>query len=171
MLYRITRLFRHRWMDEAHRVIGPRTLLALTQAVAAGERRHSGEIRVCIEAGLRNRDLLRPDPTPALVRQRALDQFGQLQVWDTAQNNGVLIYLLLAEQAIEVVADRGLNAHVSPTQWQALVQRLGGALQAGQWEAGLTYAIAEVSDLLAAHFPLQEGAANPNELPDKPVLG
>lgn len=170
MFQRIARLFKHRWMDDSHRVIPPATVLRLMQGVAASEARHSGEIRICIEAGLPNSYLLRPDSMADLTRQRALAQFGRLRVWDTAHNNGVLIYLLLAERTIEVVADRGLNPHVSPAQWQAIVQRLGEALRAGRFEDGLSQALGEVSALLAAHFPLQAGEANANELPDHPAL-
>jgi uncharacterized membrane protein len=92
-------------------------------------------------------------------------------VWDTEHNNGVLIYLLLAEHAIEIVADRGLDRHVGAAQWQALVQRMAGAFRAGRYEEGLTQAVDEVTALLLQHFPLREGEANPNELPDQPVLG
>ena len=170
LLHRLSRLVKHRWMDDASHRFTPAAVQALAQQVAASERSHSGEIRICIEAGLPNHYLLRADSTPALTRQRALAQFGKLRVWDTAQNNGVLIYLLLAERAIEVVADRGLNQHVSPEAWQALVQRLSAALAEGQVEQGLTQAVGEVSALLAQHFALAPGAVNPNELPDQPVL-
>jgi uncharacterized membrane protein len=170
-LLRLLRLFKHRWMDDASRRLAPTVVQALGQQVTASEREHSGEIRIFIEAGLPNSYLLRPDTTQALARQRALAQFGKLRVWDTEHNNGVLIYLLLAEHAIEVVADRGLNDHVAPEVWQALVQRLGTALREQQFEAGLTQAVNEVTAMLKQHFPLAPGAANPNELPDQPVLG
>lgn len=170
MFQRIARLFKHRWMEDAHRIVAPEAVQRLMQGVAASEAHHSGEVRICIEAGLPNSYLLRPDSMAALTRQRALAQFGKLRVWDTERNNGVLIYLLLAERAIELVADRGLNRHVSPAQWQALVQRLGSTLHAGRFEGGLSQALAEVSALLATHFPLQAGDANPNELPDQPTL-
>ena len=170
MFQRIARLLKHRWMDDSHRTVGPVVVQRLMQSVAASERHHSGQIRICIEAGLPNSYLLRPDSMAALTRQRALAQFGKLRVWDTERNNGVLIYLLLAEHAIELVADRGLNQHVSPAQWQAIVQRLGHTLQAGDFEAGLGQALGEVSALLAAYFPRHAGDANPNELPDRPTL-
>lgn len=170
MFQRIARLFKHRWMDDSHRVIAPAAVQRLMQGVAASEARHSGEIRICIEAGLPNSYLLRPDSMADLTRQRALALFGKLRVWDTAHNNGVLIYLLLAERTIEVVADRGLNPHVSPAQWQAIVQRLGDALRTGRFEDGLGQALGEVAALLSIHFPLQAGEANPNELPDQPTL-
>ena len=105
-----------------------------------------------------------------LTRARAVMLFGQLRVWDTAHNNGVLIYLLLAERAIEVVADRGLNDRVTPQVWQAMVARMGTAFRNGQFEQGLSEALAQVSDLLAQHFALAPGEVNPNELPDAPLL-
>jgi uncharacterized membrane protein len=96
--------------------------------------------------------------------------FSKLRVWDTAQNNGVLIYLLLAEHAIELVADRGLNDRVPPAEWQAMVARMGAAFRKGQFEEGLTQSLEEVSALLVQHFPLVAGQVNPNELPDDPAV-
>lgn len=168
MWMQLKRLFKHRWADDAIRTVPSDALLRLAQRVTDSERRHSGEIRLCVEAGLPNSDLLAPESTDALVRQRALHQFGELRVWDTECNNGVLIYLLLAERAIEVVADRGLVPYVSPEEWRALVHRLGTALHADQFEAGLARAIDEVSTVLRGHFALAEGTHNPNELPDAP---
>lgn len=105
-----------------------------------------------------------------ITRERALAMFGKLRVWDTAQNNGVLIYLLLAERRIEIVADRGLNDKVAPDLWPRLVKEMSAAFKAGDYEAGLTQAVHEVSALLLQHFALQNGQNNLNELPDKPVL-
>ncbi len=107
----------------------------------------------------------------ATARERAVAMFGKLRVWDTEHNNGVLIYLLLAEHAIEIVADRGLDRHVAPAEWQAIVARMGSAFREHRFEDGLTQALEEVSALLVAHFPAAGGGANPNELPDEPVLG
>jgi uncharacterized membrane protein len=104
-----------------------------------------------------------------LGRQRALDWFARLRIWDTEQNNGVLIYLLLAEQAIEIVADRGLTRVVDDAQWQAVVDRLGQRLREGAFEDGLTQALEEVSALLVEHFPAGADTFNPDELPDAVV--
>jgi len=166
---RLQRLLRHRWLDEAdtRRAIPPAVAQRLAQRVAASEQRHSGELRIYVEAGLPFGYLWR-DATP---RERAINLFGKLRVWDTEQNNGVLIYLLLAERAIEIVADRGLDRQVGPQQWQALLQRMAGALRAGRYEEGLLQAVDEVTALLQQHFPLRGGEPNPNELPDQPVLG
>jgi len=110
ILARLRRMWRHRWIDEAEvrRVLPPEVFERLTQRVAASERRHSGEVRICVEAGL-PLSYLRRDATP---RERAIAMFSKLRVWDTENNNGVLIYLLLAEHAIEIVADRGIDAKV-----------------------------------------------------------
>ncbi|MFM7507468.1 MAG: TPM domain-containing protein [Rubrivivax sp.] len=162
------RILRHRWTDEtdAARALGPEALLRLEQRVAASERHHSGEIRLCVEAGLPLSYLWR-DATP---RQRAVTMFGKLRVWDTEQNNGVLIYLLLAEHAIEVVADRGLARAVPPETWQQMVAAMREAFRAGRFEDCLAQAVDRVDALLVAHFPLAAGQANPNELPDAASL-
>ena len=170
MVNRLLRLLRHRWMDSAERSITLAAQERLTQAVANSELRHLGEIRVCIEAGLPNHLLLQADPLSVLIRQRAVAQFAELGVWDTEHNNGVLIYLLLAERAIELVADRAIYRAVPPAQWQAMVQRLGAALREGRLEDGVLQAIQEVGAELLAHFPASDGAQNPNELPNQPLL-
>ena len=169
MLQRLRRILRHRWFDEAdtRRAVAPEVLERLGRRVAASERRHSGEVRIYVEGGL-PMSYLWQDRTPL---ERAVAMFSKLGVWDTAQNNGVLIYLLLAERAIEIVADRGLNAHVNPQEWKEIVGRMSTAFRDGRFEDGLTQALEEVSALLVQHFPLEEGADNPNELPDEPVLG
>jgi len=165
---RLARIWRHRWTDEAdvRRALPADLLDRLTRRVAASERRHSGEIRVCVEAGLPLSYLWRDAP----ARERAIMLFGKLRVWDTADNNGVLIYLLLAEHAIEIVADRGIDARVDAAQWAAMATRMGAAFREGRFEDGLTQALEEVSALLVEHFPLADGQADRNELPDAPVL-
>jgi uncharacterized membrane protein len=170
MLRRIQRVFKHRWEDEARRTFSDAHLQRLQALIAASELLHSGEIRLCIEAGLPNSYLLRPDTMPVLLRQRALAQFGRLRVWDTEHNNGVMIYLCLAERAIELIADRGVNHFVSAEQWNSVVKRLSSALGNGDIEGGLVRAIAEVSAVLQQHFAVHAGQKNPNELPDAPVL-
>ncbi|HZE91263.1 MAG TPA: TPM domain-containing protein, partial [Rhizobacter sp.] len=164
----LSRLLKHRLVDEgdARRALGTEALQRLQSRVSSSERKHSGEIRVCVEAGLPLSYLWRG----ASARERAVMLFSKLRVWDTAHNNGVLIYLLLADRAIEIVADRGLNQHVSATRWQALTDTMRQAFQAGQFEPGLNTAIDAVDALLTQHFAVLPGTENPNELPDAPVM-
>jgi uncharacterized membrane protein len=169
MFDRLRRILRHRWLDESdtRRAIPPPLVEQLARRVAASESRHTGEIRIYVEAGLPLSYLWRG----ASARERAVAMFGKLRVWDTEQNNGVLIYLLLAEHAIEIVADRGLSRHVPPAEWQRIVAHMGTAFRDGRFEDGLTQALEEVSALLVQHFPRAAGSADVNELPDEPVLG
>jgi uncharacterized membrane protein len=165
---RLLRILKHRWLDEtdARRALDDAALQRLAARVQHSERRHSGEIRLCVEAGLPLSYLWRAAPP----RERALAMFGKLRVWDTEHNNGVLIYLLLAEHAIEIVADRGLSRHVPPEQWHALARSMSVAFKAGRFEEGLAAAIDAVEQPLLQHFPLAEGSTNPNELPDVPFV-
>lgn len=165
---KLLRLWRHRWVDAAdvQRALPPEALQRLGARVAASERRHSGEVRICIEAGMPWSYIRRG----AAARERAITMFGKLRVWDTADNNGVLIYLLMAEHAIEIVADRGIDAHVTAQEWAAMAKRMGAAFREGRFEDGITQALEEVSALLVAHFPLAEGEPDRNELPDEPVV-
>ena len=172
------RMLRHGWLDQAdaRRLVGPAEAARLRAQVAASERLHTGQIRICIEGGLPLSYLWRHWrqrlSRAELVRQRAVMMFAKLRVWDTEHNNGVLIYLLLAERAIELVADRGLARIVGPDAWQAMTGRLEQCLRDGRVEQGLHDAIAEVSALLEQHFPRLPAGAAPvvNELPDEPVF-
>lgn len=165
---RLARWWRHRWLDvgDAHRLLPDAAQERLEQRIAASEQLHTGEVCICVEAALPTSYLLRE----ATARERAVAMFGKLRVWDTEHNNGVLIYLLLAEHAIEVVADRGLNAHVDAARWQAMVAGLGGAVRRGALEDGLTAALGEVSALLVRHFPLRDGEGRRNILPNHVTL-
>ena len=169
MLARLQRMFRHRWLDESdtRRAIPPALAQRLAERVAASERQHSGEIRLYVESGLPLSYLWR-DATP---RERAVAMFGKLRVWDTEHNNGVLVYLLLAEHAIEIVADRGIDMHVDSADWAAMTQRMAQAFREGRFEDGVTQALEEVSALLVEHFPAEPGMpGRDNELPDAPVV-
>ena len=170
MFERMKRLIRHRYMEESRSVIGQEMLQRLRQRVSRSESLHTGEIRICIESALPNSYLLRPGAMRVISRQRAIAQFGKLHVWDTEHNNGVLIYLLLAERTIELVADRGLNRFVDQAHWQRMVEDLGGALRHNRLEDGLIQAIDAVNTVLVQHFPLRTDAVRPNELPDQPAL-
>jgi len=165
---RFARILRHRWHDETDtaRALSRAALARLETRVAASEQRHSGQIRLCVESGLPLSYLWRH----ATTRQRAVTLFGKLRVWDTEHNNGVLVYLLLAERAIEIVADRGLTRQVPEAEWQRLVAGLGDALRSQRFEDGLAEAIAAVDALLVQHYPRVAGQLYANELPDRVVL-
>lgn len=171
-MIRLKRFLKHRWLNEAstRRHLPPDLLRRLEQRIQASERRHSGEIRICVETSLPLNYLYRDAPTATLVRERALEMFAHMRIWDTANNNGVLIYLLTVEHAIEVVADRGLNEWMDAKAWKRLVLEMGSAFKRGDYEGGLTHALEEVTAVLAQHFPLGAGESNPNELPDSPVI-
>jgi uncharacterized membrane protein len=162
------RTLKHRAWDhtDTRRAIGPEVAQRLQQRVKASERQHSGEIRICVEASLPLSYLWRG----LGARHRAVTLFGKLRVWDTERNNGVLIYLLLAEHAIEIVADRGLNAHVDAAQWDTIIATMREAFRARRHEQGLNAAIDAVDALLRQHFPLAPGQERSNELPDAPDL-
>lgn len=168
-------VLRHRLTGEhaSRRALSAAALERIGEQVRESERRHGAQIRVVVEAGLPPsylwRHLRSRVPLRRIVRERALMLFGKLRVWDTEHNNGVLIYLLLAERAVEIVADRGLNARVTEAQWRGVLARLSQALAAQQFEQGLTQAVQEVSALLEAAFPPAQGAAPVNELPDAPL--
>ena len=162
------RTVKHRWAEagDVHRALPPAAIERLTQRVRDSERRHNGEIRICIEAGLPLSYLWRNAP----ARERAIMMFAKLRVWDTEHDNGVLIYLLLADHAIEIVADRGLDRQVAAGTWQAMAQQMSAAFKAGRFEDGLAQAADRVGALLQQHFALADGERNPNELPDQPVI-
>jgi hypothetical protein len=176
MFSRFFTLFKHRWLDvsDSKRALPDDLLKRLKDRVSASERRHSGEIRICVEAGLPTSYLWRhfwhKIPMKTIMRERAVMMFSKLRIWDTAHNNGVLIYLLLAEREIELVADRGINQFVDQTEWNAIVKRLSAALHDDKFEDGLTQALEEVSAIMMRHFELKAGEKNPNELPNAPFI-
>lgn len=165
---KLGRILQHLLVDErdARRAVPPAAIRRLKAQVQQSESLHSGEIRIYVEASLPRSYLWHGQS----ARHRAVTLFGELRVWDTARNNGVLIYLLLAERKIEVIADRGLNAHMSPAQWKSMIDRMGSAFKGARYEEGLSEAVADVSRLLVTYFPLAAGEAHRNELPDEPVV-
>ena len=164
---RMARLVRHRLAEwRLARLLPREKLQELEHLIAQSELGHTGQVRICIEAGLPASYVWRG----ATARERAVTQFGKLRVWDTEHNNGVLIYLMLAEHAIEIVADRALARRVPPATWRSMVSHMAEAFRQGRHEDGLTQALSEVSALLVEHFPATEGVDRPNELPDAPVI-
>jgi uncharacterized membrane protein len=144
----------------------PTVLTAIEAAIHESERTHRGEIRFAIEAGLEPHEI-RAGKTP---RQRALEVFAALGVWDTAENNGVLIYVLLADRDVEIVADRGYNLRVTSDQWTEVCHAMERHFAAGDHGAASVQGVHEVGRLIAAHFPPLPGGRDADELPNRPAL-
>ena len=155
-------LVEHRW--RLRRIFSPTVLARIEQAIKAGEATHSGQVRFVVEGALDGGPLFRNQP----ARERARDIFSQLRIWDTVHNNGVLIYLLLADHDFEIVADRGIDSWVGHAGWEKICQEMGADFRSGDFERGVIKGIAAVSRELAAHFPGSGGGSN--ELPDAPVV-
>jgi uncharacterized membrane protein len=155
-------LLEHRWRV---RLIFPKPVLArIEQAIRKSEATHSGQIRFVVEGALDGKALFHDQP----ARERALDVFAHLRIWDTAHNNGVLIYLLLADRKVEIVADRGIDAKVGREGWQKICAAMESDFRRGDFEGGVIRGIEAVSRQLAAYFPPHPG--DRNELPDAPVV-
>ena len=165
---RAGRAWRHLWCDErtVARHMTPAVLDAIEQAIAEEERVHSAELRFVIEADLDLGQVL-GGVTP---RQRALDLFASLGVWDTEHNTGVLLYVLWADHAAEIVADRGIAARVAQPEWDAVVGAMTSAFASGRYAEGAVEAVRRIGALLARHFALAKDAPNPDELPNRPTL-
>ncbi|MGE5169551.1 MAG: TPM domain-containing protein [Rudaea sp.] len=163
---RTNRLLRHVVADHlsVRRVFSHDALARIEQSIANGEKTHRGQVCFAVEGALPPLRVLRK-LTP---RERALEVFGLLRVWDTEENAGVLVYLLLADRDVEIVADRGIDRRVGDAAWQAICARMESAFAAGHFADGVVQGIGEISALLARHFP-RDGATS-NELPDEPVV-
>ncbi|HEX5786903.1 MAG TPA: TPM domain-containing protein [Woeseiaceae bacterium] len=146
------------------RAFPPPVLTAIETAIRDSEIRHGGEIQFAIETALDVRDLCRG----ATARAQACRAFGELGVWDTARNNGVLIYVLLAERDIEIVADRGYRGRVAEEDWRAVCGTMREAYAAGRFLDGSLAGIDAVTALVAAHYPRKEDDSN--ERPDRPLI-
>ena len=155
-------LLQHRWRER--RDFPPKVLAAIEAAIKAGETTHSGQVRFVVEGALDGAPLFRNQS----ARERALDVFSHLRIWDTAHNNGVLVYLLLADRDVEIVADRGIDVHVGTAGWEKICVEMEAEFRAGNFERGVVRGIEAVSRQLAAHFPPHDGGKN--ELPDAPVV-
>jgi tRNA(Ile2) C34 agmatinyltransferase TiaS len=160
------RIARHlmatRW--RVNRAFSGDTLAAIDRAIKASEAAHRGEIRFAVEGALHIEPLLRGQT----ARERAIDVFSHLRVWDTERNNGVLIYLLLADRDVEIVADRGIHEKVGGQEWERICRKMEAAFRQADYEGGVIGGIREVTRHLAEHFP--PVGDDRNELPDKPVV-
>jgi uncharacterized membrane protein len=162
----LRRFWRHIAMTpwQAAKAFPPRALEAIGRAVAEHEKRHRGEVRFVVEAELSSAQLW----ANVGSRARAVELFARLGVWDTAENSGVLVYVLLADHRVEIVADRGISAKVAQAEWQAICAQMQAAFREGRFEAGAVAGVTAISALLEKHFPAT--GANANELPDQPVM-
>lgn len=160
------RVIRHLFATQAgtRRRFGPAVLESIEAAIGDAERRTSGEIRFAVETALELPDLW-AGVTP---RERALDVFGELRVWDSELANGVLIYVLMAERDVEIVADRGAAANIPPAHWEAACRLMESHFRAGRFQEGAVGGVAAVGALLERHFPAR--AADRNEQPNQPSL-
>jgi uncharacterized membrane protein len=162
----IKRLIRHLFVTRWHvnHAFSPRTLRAIEKAVLVSHLAHLGQIRFAVEGALHVSALLEG----MSARERAIDVFSRLRVWDTEHNNGVLIYLLLADHDVEIVADRGVNARVHCADWEIICQSMEADFRRGSYEAGVIRGIEQVTALLRTHFPAQQGTLD--ELPGRAAL-
>lgn len=162
-----TRFFRHLATDHgsARRAFPASTLSRIEAAIAEGERHHRGQVRVAIEASLPLARVLKG----VSPRARALEAFSELSVWDTEENCGVLVFLLLADRDVEIVADRGIHARVGANAWEQICREMEAAFRERRFEEGIAAGIAKINSLLAEHFP-RTRAAGENELPDRPIV-
>jgi len=161
---KLKRLFKH--LSTGHlavrRVLPPHSIRTIERAIRESESTHGGQIRFAVEPALSIAALLHGQSP----RQRAIDVFSQLKVWDTEHNNGVLIYVLLADRDVEIVADRGIHARLGNAGWESICREMEQAFRQGRFEEGVVAGIKAVGNHLRQHYP----SKRPNELPDKPVI-
>jgi uncharacterized membrane protein YgcG len=162
----IGRIGRHLWGNRwrVQQAFPPTAFDAIEQAIRASEATHAGQIRFVVEGALDGAPLFRDQP----ARERALDVFSQLRIWDTEHNNGVLIYLLLADRDVEIIADRGIDARVGAAAWEQICRQMEAEFAAGRFAVGVIKGIEAISAHLATHFP--RSGPGRNELPDAPVV-
>lgn len=162
----IQRIVKHLLATDAqvNRAFPRSALTAIDKAIEASESTHLGEIRFAVEAALDGSPLFKGQT----ARERAIDLFSQLRVWDTQHNTGVLIYLLMADRAVEIVADRGINAKVDAQEWSNVCRQMETAFSQSNFEGGVVSGVEAVTQRLARHFPAK--GPNSNELPNQPVV-
>jgi uncharacterized membrane protein len=162
------RWFRHLFATRGalRRAFTEEALDAIERAVDESEQRHSGEIRVAIEGALEPGEVWHGKTS----RQRALEVFAALGVWDTEANNGVLIYVLLADRDVQIVADRGFNGRVTEAQWTAVCEDMEREFRAGRFASGVIVGVEDVGRIIGAHYPQRPGQRDEDELPNRPAL-
>lgn len=165
-------LVSHRW--QVKRYFSDIALHNIEKAIEASESQHEGEISFVVEAGLHPYEIVfKKSP-----RKRAIELFGRFHIWDTEHNNGVLIYLLLADRDVEIVADRGIHQHVGHDGWEAICHEMEVMFRRGEFESGVLHGIARIGALLDKHFPISsvKNSKNKttkkkrNEISNKPII-
>lgn len=161
----LKRIIKHLLVDRwtVKRAFPAHAMKAIEEAIRQAETSHQGQIRFAVEASLDMMPLLKGQT----ARDRSIEVFSTLRVWDTAQNNGVLIYLLFADHDFEIVADRGIHGHVGHHEWEIICQKMELAFKHKQFQEGVITGIKAVSEHLARHYPGQSGEMN--ELPNTPI--
>lgn len=142
----------------------PSVMKSIGNCIEESEKLHCGEVRFAAECTLDFFPLLKN----VTARERAIEVFSDLRIWDTEQNNGVLIYLLFADHDVEIIADRGINQKVHADEWERICKNMENCFKKGFFEQGIITGISEITEHLARHFP--PGENDRNELPNKPVL-
>ena len=162
----LKRIIRHllmtHWRVKA--AFPPRSLSVIEKAIQESHKAHVGQVRFVVEGALHSAALF----DGLTARERAIDVFSQLRVWDTEHNNGVLIYLLLADRDVEIIADRGIHLRVSAAEWEAVCQMMESEFQRGKYQAGSVGGIQQVTELLKRHFPAHRPPRE--DLPSSPVV-
>lgn len=163
---KIQRIVKHLLTTDlkVRRLFPSSALAAIEQAIKDSELAHDGEVRIVIEGALEVDALLRGQS----ARERAIELFSQLRMWDTQHNNGLLVYLLLADRAVEIVADRGIHDRVGGDEWNAICRQMESAFRQSDFEGGALAGIGSLTQHLVTHFPATRQSAN--ELPDEPVV-
>ena len=162
----ISRFFRHLvsnpWQVKRH--FSAPALHNIEQAIVASEKKHAGELRFAVEAGLHPYEIL----SKKSPKKRAIELFARLNIWDTEHNNGVLIYLLLADRDVEIVADRGIHQHVGHHGWEAICHEMETMFRQSKFEAGVLHGIEKISGVLERHYPTMD--KRKNEISNKPLI-
>lgn len=162
----IQRLFRHLFILPAavHKKLPAEAMRRIEAAIAKSESAHLGEIFFVVEANLHVLDILGGKS----AKTRAIEIFSNYKVWDTEHNNGVLIYLLLADHDFEILADRGVHQHVGEVGWSTICKEMEASFRQGQFEVGIVEGIRKISDHLEGHYPAQ--GKKRNELQNSPIV-
>lgn len=174
----LKRLFRHLFIlpNAVNQHFSHEAMRRIEAAIAKSETAHLGEIRFAVESNLHVLDIFKRKS----AKKRAIEVFSNLRVWDTEQNNGVLIYLLLADHDFEILADRGIHFHVGKDGWESVCHEMEAMFKHGQFEAGVLYGVKKIGEMLVQHYPVTGGSSgenaahstadNVNELSDAPVV-